>query len=432
MAIKELNGNTVFYISEKEQKDLDTKKEIKESTRDYPQNWIYTINYFGAKRSARVEYEILYNYVCNKYNVHVLADAFGGSGTISLLGAKSGLFSELFLNELSYLTINYHYVMKNDNPIKKDGTKVEDKSIDWILKWLQKMKAYNQNIDISEYKREQDYFEDFIYHLTKINKSKFDSIKRSYKRFTFQRGTKTIKLKNSKKKTVQVWIPKRLQVRKANVKHAVLFYLMQFYAMRGDGEYDPKQIKNNSGIEVNREPRDYIDELRKTHELYKNITLSQSYYKKFINRFLDNSKALIVLDPPYIAKTRIHKDSYVFEMSNRGHRYLLQELTRENYKAKVILCGYNSYMYNHYFDLFNKKQNQIVWHNVKMKKRHNSCIDLRKRRYEYIWVNFDVTDLIKNNSDYFEEFDISEEAKRLVTKRKRKHIKKATFKKRDL
>lgn len=394
--------------------NINKKNEIKENTRDYPEDWVYTLNYFGAKRSARVEYEILYNYVCNKYNVHVLADGFGGSGTLSLLAAKTGLFSEIFLNELSYLTINYHYVMKNENPIKKNETN--------------DTKVENKSIDISN-NQEQTYFEDFIYHLTKINKSKFDDIKRSYKRFTFQRRTKTIKLKNSKKKSVQVWVSKRLQVRKANVKHAVLFYLMQFYAMRSDGEYDPKQIKNKLGIEVYREPCDYIFELRKTHELYKNIVLSQKYYKKFIKDFLDDKYALIVLDPPYIAKTRIHKDSYVFEMSNRQHRYLLQELTKENYVSKIVLCGYNNYMYNHYFDLFNKKQNEVVWHNVKMKKRHNSCIDLKKRRYEYIWVNFDVTDLIKNNTDYFEEFDISEEAKMLATKRKRKHIKKATFKK---
>lgn len=379
-------------------------KEIKENVRDYPADWIYTLNYFGAKRSARVEYEILYMYVCNKYNVSVLADAFGGSGTISLLGAKSGLFSEIFLNELSYLTINYHYVMKNENPIKKNGTR----------------------------EQEYQYFEDFIYHLTKINEFKFDDIKRSYKMFTFQQKVITKKHKSGKMESIQIWVPKRIQIRKANVKHAVLFYLMQFYAMRGDGEYDPKQIKNKLGIEVYREPCDYIFELRKTHELYKNIVLSQKYYKKFIKNFLDNKSALIVLDPPYLAKTRIHKDSYVFEMSNRQHRYLLQELTKYNYDSKIILCSYNNYMYNHYFDLFNKKQNQIVWHNVKMKKRHNSCIDLKKRRYEHIWVNFDVTDLIKNNPDYFEELSIEQEAKRLAKKRKRKHIKKATFKKRDL
>lgn len=416
---KRVLGCSIIYTKNYEKKqifkvftsNINRIKEIKENVRDYPADWIYTLNYFGAKRSARVEYEILYMYVCNKYNVSVLADAFGGSGTISLLGAKSGLFSEIFLNELSYLTINYHYVMKNEN-----------------------LKAYNQNIDISNYQREQEYqyFEDFIYHLTKINEFKFDDIKRSYKMFTFQQKVITKKHKNGKMESIQIWVPKRIQVRKANVKHAVLFYLMQYYACRGDGEYDPKLIKNDLGIEVYKEPRDFIDELRKTHKLYKNIVLSQKYYKKFIKDFLDNKSALIVLDPPYLAKTRIHKDSYVFEMSNRQHRYLLQELTKENYKAKIIVCGFNSYMYNHYFDLFNKKQNEVVWHNVKMKKRHNSCIDLKKRRYEYIWVNFDVTDLIKNNPDYFEEFDISEEAKRLATKRKRKHIKKATFKKRDL
>lgn len=302
--------------------------------RAFPQNRIMTINYFGTKRAWIQEFELIYNYVCNNYSTGVLVDCFGGSGFLSLLASRTNLFNKIHLNELAALTINYHYVMKDS-----------------------------------------DLFNQFCYYLSRLNELSFNELKVSYDRYT----------------------SKRVQVRKASVKRAVLIFEMFFYAFRGNGAYVNLQKRDNRKI-LKYPPSDYVEPLKQTHLLYQKIELTQFYYKKVMKSYLHDSHALIMLDPPYLDRTLIKKGGYACNFTFRQHRYLLQELTKQVYEAKVVLSGFDDELYNHYFDLFNRRYG-ITWHNVRIKrlgKRKNNP------RHEHIWVNFDVTTLVNQYTNLFE------------------------------
>lgn len=376
MAIKTVNGVDVFYLTSAEQDEFDKKEEDRkkllkwqEKRKGNDKGAIYTINYFGAKKAWFREYEALYKYVTNM-GCSILVDAFGGSGFLSLLASKTGLFEQIYLNELSYLTINYHYVMKNDKSIN-----TKDRQL------LFKMR-YN-DVD-----RDRNLFEEFIYYLDELDEPEFIHLSNSYRRFAFRTVEKNVVAKNNKVK-ISYWVPQRIQVRKASVKRAVLFYMFQYYNFRGSGNYDRSKTYP---------PYYYVERLKETHLLYDKIELSQLYYKKFINKYLSNPKAIILLDPPYLKKTRVKKQSYVCEMTEREHRYLLEELTIKNViQAKVVLCGYQSTLYDGYFLRANQKGQH--WHSVKINR-----LGRRKKNQvnEYWWVNFDITTLVNQYPNLFE------------------------------
>lgn len=369
MAIKYVDGVKVFYISEADKKALKKRK--------FPKGRVKTINYHGSKKAWIEEFEAIYNYVCNAYATSVLVDCFGGSGFLSLLAAKSELFNEIYLNEIEYSAINYHYVMKY-----------------------------------------RCLFLKFLYYLYKLDK---DTFKLYTNRIKLVEGDdehyKIEKVKRKKEKY------KRVQVRKPNVKKAVDIFMIRHYAFRGNGDY----------VEQSKDPYHYKVDLKDTHELYKKIKLSQLYYKKVMKKYLDNPHALIMLDPPYLNRDIIKKNPYTCNFTLRQHRYLLQELTSKKHEAKIVLCGYDDKMYNHYFELYNKKS-ELTWYNLKVMrlgKRKN------KKVYEHIWINFEPGSLLtartKKGRIMFKEVSmVNSLQKKPETIFTKLHIKKATFKKRDL
>ena len=365
MAIKDVNGKMVFYISEEDKKALKKKA--------FPKGRVKTINYHGSKKAWVEEFEVIYNYVCKSYDVNILVDAFGGSGFLSLLGAKTGLFTNIHLNEIEYSAINYHYVMKDDNLFSK-----------------------------------------FIYYIYKLDKNTFKLYTNRIKLVAGEDGH--YKIEKVKRKKVKY---KRIQVRKPNVKKAVKIFMIRHYAFRGNGDY----------VEQSKHPYHYEKNLKDTHELYKKIELTQLYYKKLMKQYLDNPHALIMLDPPYLNRDIIKKNPYVCNFTVRQHRYLLQELTKQVYASKIVLCGYDDKLYNHYFELFNKRHG-LTWHNLKVKrlgKRKN------KKVHEHIWINFDPAGLLlartKKNKLMFKEVSminsLQMKPELIYTKL---HIKNATFK----
>lgn len=378
MATKNVNGNMVFYLTDEEKTENEKQKEARGKLIDWQEKRIksgtgaiYTINYYGAKKAWFREYEALYKYVTAR-GCCKLIDAFGGSGFLSLLAAKTGLFKQIHLNELSYLTINYHYVMKND----------KSKIVNSMNRQLLfKQRFNNANMD-------RNLFEEFIYYVDKLDEHKFINLSKSYKRFAFKNVEKDI-VDNNNKEKIFYWVPNWKKVKKASVKRAVLFYMFQYYNFRGSGNYD-RSKKYPSHY--------YIERLKDTHKLYEKIELSQNYYKKFINPYLSDPEAFILLDPPYLSKTRVKKHSYVCEMTERQHRYLLEELTEKTLViAKVALCGYQSALYDGYFLRANKRGQS--WHSIKIKR-----LGRRKKNpvHEYLWVNFDIATLVNQNPTLFE------------------------------
>lgn len=80
------------------------------------------------------------------------------------------------------------------------------------------------------------------------------------------------------------------------------------------------------------------------------------------------------LDPPYLLGTRNGKQ-YKHEMSDRDHEELLMEILQS--KAKIMISGYESDMYNDYLKSWKKVQLE-------------GFAEHGKKRVESIWLNYEI------------------------------------------
>lgn len=93
-------------------------------------------------------------------------------------------------------------------------------------------------------------------------------------------------------------------------------------------------------------------------------------------RLYDNTDTFMYLDPPYLFETRTKSNAgrqYHYEMNDHEHEELLKLITQS--KAKIMISGYESEMYNLYLD---------SWH----KKSFTSCSEKGQPRKEIIWMNY--------------------------------------------
>lgn len=92
-----------------------------------------------------------------------------------------------------------------------------------------------------------------------------------------------------------------------------------------------------------------------------------------IQRF-DYENVFMYLDPPYLMRTRTAKQ-YKHEMTDADHEELLSIILQS--KAKVMISGYESDMYNDYLSGWQKKT-------------FNSCAEYGGNRKEVIWMNYEI------------------------------------------
>mgnify|MGYP000656516734 FL=1 len=90
-----------------------------------------------------------------------------------------------------------------------------------------------------------------------------------------------------------------------------------------------------------------------------------------IERF-NYSNVFMSIDPPYMLHTRTGKQ-YNYEMTDSDHEELLKMLLQS--KAKIMLSGYESDMYNDYLAGWGKKQ-------------FSSYAEHGKPRTETVWINY--------------------------------------------
>ena len=91
-----------------------------------------------------------------------------------------------------------------------------------------------------------------------------------------------------------------------------------------------------------------------------------------IKRF-NHDEVFMYIDPPYLLSIRTGKQ-YKHEMTDEGHEEMLKELLQS--KAKIMISGYESEMYNDYLKNWNKAT-------------FNSCAEHGKRRKEVVWMNYE-------------------------------------------
>lgn len=95
-----------------------------------------------------------------------------------------------------------------------------------------------------------------------------------------------------------------------------------------------------------------------------------------IKRF-NHDGVFMYIDPPYLLGTRAGKQ-YKHEMTDAEHEEMLKELLQS--KAKIMISGYESEMYNDYLKDWDKKA-------------FDSCAEHGKPRTEVVWMNYSDTQL---------------------------------------
>ena len=92
-----------------------------------------------------------------------------------------------------------------------------------------------------------------------------------------------------------------------------------------------------------------------------------------IERF-NHTGVFMYIDPPYVLGTRAGKQ-YKYEMTDSEHEKLLKTLLQS--RAKIMISGYESDMYNSYLKGWNKAT-------------FLSCAEHGKPRVEVVWMNYET------------------------------------------
>lgn len=132
---------------------------------------------------------------------------------------------------------------------------------------------------------------------------------------------------------------------------------------------------------------DILKNLFEIQKRLKNIEIRQGDGVALIDGLKDNEEAFLFLDPPYVADTRAKgaREVYGKEMSDPEQIRLLETLQQA--KSKVLLCGYESGLYDEY----------LLPHGYR---RYKLCDIVKACQFvvgkekdiaeEFIWVNYEL------------------------------------------
>lgn len=103
------------------------------------------------------------------------------------------------------------------------------------------------------------------------------------------------------------------------------------------------------------------------------------YCKSIFDLFplLDAEDCLTYIDPPYLPSTR-QNNLYKYEMTEKDHILLASLLNKA--KGKVVLCGYQSQLYNKLYKGWN-----LFCHTMA---NHSSQTKIKQKRVECLWTNY--------------------------------------------
>jgi len=336
-----------------------------QGTKDkYTEKSIRTIHYYGGKTKFQALFLEIFKYCKESLGCSIFADAFCGSGILSLVAGRAG-YSEIYMNDGLDLVVNYHQCIKDDYKFHcfmiyihgTDSNLYSDR--DKYMALLE-----NAADDTQEYQEFQKELEKRIAD----SKEKYTILADSVEKY-MEKGNHRFRGFIS-------------------VRRAVLYYLYRHYTFYGRSSFAP-----------NRKPAVFnILDLLYTRGFYDNVKeISNKYYKKFIADFLFREEAVVMLDPPYMAETRVDTKAYNrWEFSEKQQRYLLECISQPNIKAKIILCGYSTSFYDRRLHKYNKERG-CHWQKVRILK---AGVEKRGAR-EVIWVNFDFTPLEKTFPKWF-------------------------------
>lgn len=113
------------------------------------------------------------------------------------------------------------------------------------------------------------------------------------------------------------------------------------------------------------------EQIYETAERLRMVQIEHRSAIELIERF-NYENVFMYLDPPYVLKTRSQKQ-YKHEMTDTDHEEMLKILLQS--KAKIMISGYESEMYNEYLSGWEKKT-------------FASCAEGGLPRKEVVWMNY--------------------------------------------
>ena len=312
--------------------------EVKRPLKAYPSDWIYCISCFGTKKDFRKEWSKLLVYTAEDLGCEHLVDAFAGSGFISLLASKLGLFKSILQNDASTELFNYYCVMKDEVKFSE------------FINLLSTLPPATK--EAFSYMREK------FYHLDR-SKDK--------------RKNKTIAGREIKR---QLWT--------VDATRAAWLFWFKHYSVVGSGGLSTCKFHLKY----------YVDALKSTHKLYDRIEVKNLLYQNAIRNSLGDEKSLIVLDAPYFETVRTEDEAYSVEFSKIEKHLKMLKMVK-NADARIIICGYidSENTYTNYLN----KHSMKTWHCVKFKR-----LSKLSKYQEHIWINFDIEQLVSQNGEDFE------------------------------
>lgn len=114
------------------------------------------------------------------------------------------------------------------------------------------------------------------------------------------------------------------------------------------------------------------DRVLQVAERLRKVQIENRSALEVMKRF-DYENVFMYLDPPYVYNTRTGKQ-YLHEMSDADHEELLNFVVQS--KAKIMISGYESDLYNDYLKDWNKEQ-------------FDSCAEMGGKRVETVWFNYE-------------------------------------------
>ncbi|MDB4634527.1 DNA adenine methylase [Rubripirellula sp.] len=124
-------------------------------------------------------------------------------------------------------------------------------------------------------------------------------------------------------------------------------------------------------------------ELPKICERLRTVQIMQRNAIELIEEW-DGENVLIYCDPPYVHSSREKRSTNVYgnEMSDAEHKQLGEVLN--GCKAKVVLSGYATDLYNDLFSDWTRLEIQIS--------NHSSSKKTKEKKVEVVWTNFSIRD----------------------------------------
>lgn len=166
---------------------------------------------------------------------------------------------------------------------------------------------------------------------------------------------------------------------KCDLEKARKFFVKHTQSFSGTGtSYGFGISRNNARSFLNK-----ADQLLGIARRLKTVQFENRDFAFMLDHYCKSKDVFVYLDPPYLPETRVAKDIYQYEMNINDHVKLLKMAKRS--KAKVLISGYASKLYEEYLKGWNRKEVDVSCPSGYNPKTHT-----RPRRTEVLWYNYDI------------------------------------------